>query len=56
MSHRLGGVKIFTVTEGGRSITTLSGPLIDQAALLGVINTLYDLHLTLLSVERLEVN
>jgi hypothetical protein len=34
-------------------VTTLSGRLPDQAALLGVLNTLYDLHLPLLSMEYL---
>jgi hypothetical protein len=33
-------------------ITTLSGPLRDQAALMGVLNLVYDLGLVLLSVER----
>ena len=35
-------------------ITTLSGQLRDQAALFGVLNTLYDLRLPLLSVECLD--
>jgi hypothetical protein len=34
-------------------VTTLLGELADQAALTGVINTLYELHLPVLSVERL---
>ena len=55
-SDRLGGLKISAVSQGGCSITTLSGPVIDQAALLGVLNALYDLQLKLLSVERLEAN
>ena len=53
-SDRLGGLQISTESEGARSITTLSGPLIDQAALLGVVNVLYDLQLAILSVERLD--
>ena len=32
-------------------VTILSGRLLDQAGLLGVLNTLYDLRLPLLSVE-----
>jgi hypothetical protein len=36
--------------EGAREIT-LVGQLADQAALLGVLNTIYGLHLPLLSVE-----
>ncbi len=53
-SDRLGGLRISTVSEGDRLITSLCGPLIDQASLLGVINTLYDLQLTILSVERMD--
>ena len=36
------------------SLTTLSGSLVDQAALYGVLNALYDMHLPLLSVECVE--
>ena len=32
--------------------TTLSGPLVDQAALLGVLNQIQALNLTLISVYR----
>lgn len=34
-------------------VSTLTGEMRDQAALLGVLNTLFDLGLTLLNVERL---
>ena len=34
-------------------VTTLLGELSDQAALVGVLNTLYELPLPVLSVERL---
>jgi hypothetical protein len=34
-------------------ITVLSGELVDQAALMGVLNAVYDLGHTLLKVERL---
>jgi hypothetical protein len=34
-------------------VTTLLGELADQAALLGVLNTLYELHLPVNFVERL---
>jgi hypothetical protein len=34
----------------------LEGNLRDQAALAGVLNTLYELHLTILSVKRLETD
>jgi len=35
-------------------VTTLEGELSDQAALAGVLNTLYELHLTVLSVKRMD--
>ena len=54
-SARLGGMKINTRTHwDNRQVTTLVGEMIDQAALAGVLNTLYELHLTLLSVEFLK--
>jgi hypothetical protein len=34
-------------------VTTLTGEVIDQASLLGVLNTLYDMGFPLLRVERL---
>ena len=46
-----------TITECLREaeppVTSLLGELSDQAALAGVLNTLYELHLPVLSVERL---
>lgn len=47
----LGGVAVST--SGGRdsTVTTLSGQAADRAALMGLLNSLYDLGLTLLSVE-----
>jgi hypothetical protein len=40
-----------TVTsEAG--VTTLTGPVSDQAALRGILTRIWDLHLTLLSVTR----
>ncbi len=40
------------ILDGSKS-TELSGLLADQAALIGVLNTLYNLGFTLLKVERL---
>lgn len=55
-SPRLGGLEINpSAKEGKQAITTLSGPIIDQAALFGVLKALYDMRLPLLSVECLEV-
>jgi hypothetical protein len=41
--------------ETAPPVTTLRGELGDQAALAGVLNTLYEMHLTVLSVKRLEI-
>jgi hypothetical protein len=55
-SDQLGGMAIRSSTQEGEApMTTLSGVLIDQAVLVGVLNTLYDLHLPLLTVECLDV-
>ena len=56
-STRLGGLEI-TISDPDENarIATLSGSLIDQAALFGVLKTLYDMRLPLLSVECLETN
>ncbi len=45
-----------TVIDGiaAQVVTTLTGELEDQAALAGVLNAIYDLHLTVLSVTRLD--
>jgi hypothetical protein len=37
--------------SGRHAVTILVGRLADQAALIGILNTLYDLGLPLLSVE-----
>jgi hypothetical protein len=51
-SNRLGGLVITSsLLNNQQVITTLKGNLIDQAALFGVLMTLYDLRLPLLSVE-----
>jgi hypothetical protein len=46
-----------TITESSAEVetplTALLGELSDQAALAGVLNTLYELHLPLLTVKRL---
>jgi hypothetical protein len=54
-ADRLGGM---TMTEDSSydqaAVTILEGHLPDQAALSGVLNTLYEMHLPLLSVESLD--
>jgi hypothetical protein len=56
MSDLIGGMTICPDTVGADPpVTTLDGELRDQAALAGVLNTLYELHLTVLSVKRLDI-
>lgn len=51
---RLEGMTITEhIPEAGPPSTTLLGELVDQAALAGVLNTLYELHLPVFLVERL---
>ena len=53
-SDRLGGMSItIDRQEKQNSVTTLVGSLRDQAALAGVLGTLYELHHPVLSVECL---
>jgi hypothetical protein len=54
-SERLGGVYI-TVNhrEDRRTLATLVGRSQDQAELAGMLNTLYELHLPMLSVDYLD--
>jgi len=53
-SDRLAGLHITTSRIGDeKPVTALVGRVRDQAELAGVLNTLYELHLMLLSVEYL---
>ena len=52
-SDRLAGMQIKTSSRGDIKVTILSGHVRDQAELLGVLNSLYELHLPLLSLEIL---
>ena len=55
MSNRLGGMSITEkCLPKGEVETILVGRLQDQAALSGVLNTLYELHLPVLSANFLE--
>jgi hypothetical protein len=40
----------------GLPVTTLTGPVIDQAALHGILRRINDLNLPLLSVEQIDVS
>ena len=54
-SDRLGGLRITACSPKDQEgpVTELVGQVRDQAKLAGVLNSLYELHLTLLSVEYL---
>ena len=53
-SDRLAGMSIATtVGRNAAPLTTLQGELVDQSALLGVLNTLHDLGHSLLRVNYL---
>jgi hypothetical protein len=53
-SNRLCDLAITARRAAGQEpVTTLSGEVTDQAALMGVLSTLYDLGFPLLKVERL---
>ena len=44
------------VDADGRSVTKLTGRVVDQAALHGLLRRLYDLGLSLLSIKRIELD
>ena len=54
-SARLMGMNITTSSDDSNENSTLVGRLPDQAALSGVLNTLYEKQYPVLSVECLEV-
>ena len=54
-SERLGEMVITTDHSGEKGpVTTLRGHLRDQAALAGVLNSLYELHLPVIKVDTLK--
>lgn len=54
-SEWLGDLRIISRKEAdGKILTTLSGRLIDQADLRGLLNRLWDLNLVLRSVQRID--
>jgi len=51
---RLGRMSVVSRKEGGNGmVTILEGELRDQSELSGVLTTLYDLHLDIISVDSL---
>lgn len=56
-SDSLGGLDISIEEDSDNGYTTtLEGEIQDQASLSGILNTLYEMHLTLLKVECLSTN
>jgi len=55
--NRLSGMKVVECCESdGTMQTVLQGKLADQAALAGVLNVLYEMHLPIISAECLGEN
>jgi hypothetical protein len=52
-SDRMAGLQITATTDPEGPLTTLEGAVRDQAQLTGVLDTLTDLNLTLISVQSL---
>jgi hypothetical protein len=52
-SENLSGLSITTGIDDDVQVTTLAGRVADQAALAGILNTIYELRFPLLSVECL---
>lgn len=48
------GLDITLEGEQVQPLTTLTGPVADQAALRGILNKMWDLNLSLVSVTRLD--
>lgn len=51
-SERAGWFGEFTITQEARGESVLRGPLVDQAALFGVLKKIHNLGLTLVAVQR----
>jgi hypothetical protein len=45
------GMSVTGADDDDRPVSIVSGPIVDQAALLGVLNALYDMGFPLLSLE-----
>jgi hypothetical protein len=57
MSDRIGGMQITEVRVADKGPETiLVGRLVDQASLTGILNSLYELHLPVLSAECVDAD
>jgi hypothetical protein len=54
-SDRFGGMKLFasSLNDETNKVTFLQGKVRDQSELSGILNSIYELHLSLLSVQYL---
>lgn len=53
-SERIGGMKIIEVNSE-KGITKLEGMIRDQAELIGILDSLYDLHIPIISVKSIKI-
>lgn len=53
-SERLNGMTIVNDESDGQPVTKLSGEVRDQAELIGVLCSIYEIHLPLISLEMTE--
>ena len=57
LADRLGGMQVTEVRVSGKERETiLVGRLVDQASLTGILNSLYELHLPVLSAECVDAD
>ena len=57
LADRLGGMQVTEVRVSGKEPETiLVGRLVDQASLTGILNSLYELHLPVLSAECVDAD
>lgn len=52
-SDRFGAMQVLPVSGTNQGISVLQGCVSDQAELSGILNTLYELHMSLVSVQYL---
>jgi hypothetical protein len=55
-STQLRGMEVFTVEEGEAIVTEIRGQLPDQAALMGVLDELYNCAIPVISMECISVD
>ncbi len=53
LSDVLGGMQVVHHKKMGVDVTSLEGKIVDQAALLGVLNALYDMRYPIIRIEMI---